>query len=427
MTLRKKLLKYFLAFQVLLLIPGCILIINSFFDGEDALQKTLLITEANTFIKNYQQDSSLSPPQSATFSAYIGTSNIPEKYIPLLENLPAGVHEIETEGLPNFTNEEEFRIIIRKNNSTTFYFISKISDKESEKTLLNKLYVSIILYIFIFLFSGLLLASIFSKKIANPLEKMAEKISSTKENEVNTSLNEDHYDTEIACLAEAIEQKNRRIKYFISREKNTMRNISHELRTPITVIKSSLELLKSKQAEKPSPYEQKIINKIERSSRDLESMIEAFLWLGREDKEKNSQRMNASECIKKAINDHLHLIKGKTIDISLNIENNITLQCKPPIFYIATANLIRNAFNFTEEGTIVITLMSNIFSVKDSGTGIEDNIIAKIKDTDVKGLESTGFGFGLDIVERVCNEMGWCFNIEKNHNGPGTIALISFN
>ena len=85
---------------------------------------------------------------------------------------------------------------------------------------------------------------------------------------------------ETLSLSEAIYGFGTRIGEFVERERNFTRDASHELRTPLTVIKMASEVLISDG--QLDDYSMRNAQRILRSARDMEALIEAFLLMARE-------------------------------------------------------------------------------------------------------------------------------------------------
>lgn len=86
---------------------------------------------------------------------------------------------------------------------------------------------------------------------------------------------------EARALAGALQQMGRRLREFVRRERNFTRDASHELRTPLTVIRVATDLIEGDPA--LPPRVQRSVNRIRRASSDMESVIDAFLILARDE------------------------------------------------------------------------------------------------------------------------------------------------
>lgn len=127
-----------------------------------------------------------------------------------------------------------------------------------------------------------------------------------------------------------------------------------------------------------------------------------------------------------AILDNQYLIEKKDVKLQLDIRCDKSIDVKEEILYIAITNLIRNAFQFTSQGLVRITLEESRFSIKDTGTGIDKDQIQAVVKPHVKAEKSHGFGLGLSIVSRLCDRFGWELVIDSGVE-KGTDVTIYWN
>ena len=86
-------------------------------------------------------------------------------------------------------------------------------------------------------------------------------------------------------------------------------------------------------------------------------------------------------------------------------------------------NLLSNAFHYTEAGEVKIDFRDGQLLISDTGPGIDAAILNNLATPGVKGRRSTGFGFGLSIVQRLCEHQGWKMAVNSEN---GTIVTVSF-
>jgi len=430
MMIRRALFRKFFMLQLLLFSFSILFMTAMFFDGEDALHESLVRSETQYFIEKYLQDSSTPLPQTKNILSFIGRDHIPKKYQSLISTLEPGIFELDLEGLPEFNAEEEIRVVVApiKEGHPYFYLISSIPDANGEVALQQELLLLLLTYVLTTGALGYWLAWFFSKNLSQPIENMATMVNAAKDSAPSTHLSSIQDEGEIGVLAKAIDQKNNRISQFIQREQDVMRNIRHELRTPITILKSSITLAKIDPAEDQYyRVDTSIVEKIERASTDLEEITDAFLWLGKEVIHPHKNAIDCAPYIDKAINNHRYLLNQKPVKLIFDIDANATIHCKDTLFYIVASNLLRNAFVFTQTGQIMITLTKKTLSVEDSGPGIAPEISHQLKDSGIKSDSSTGFGFGLHITEQICRRLGWQLTLQPSPRTQGTIATLTWS
>ena len=190
-------------------------------------------------------------------------------------------------------------------------------------------------------------------------------------------------------------------------------NVSHELKTPLTVIIGFLETLsdmKNEFNEKTYSYLQMMLEQSDRMNKLVEDLLQL-----------SSIESNAAPAEKKEI-DMLHLFKnlkkdsdlisGKLHTINMSIKKNISLLGYEKEIYSAFVNLVSNAIRYTEKGGSINVIwdMKNqnpYFEVQDSGIGIDQKLIPRLTErfyriNSDRGRNTGGTGLGLSIVKHVC-------------------------
>jgi signal transduction histidine kinase len=273
---------------------------------------------------------------------------------------------------------------------------------------------------------GLWIGWLTSSKVIAPVKHLAQTVDKAGPDNLPTDLSTLFYNDEVGVLARALEQSMQRVEAFVDREQRFTRNASHELRTPVAVIKGAVELLR-KNLDKPAAAVLRPLNRIDRSVANMENIIEALLWLSREGAPINQPASFAVlPVVRETIEQNRKLIAEKAVDINLVANADPVLKVPLPLFQIALSNLIRNAGDHTTNGTINIYVHNDRVVVSDTGEGIAQNDLNAVMQPHVSGDGSKGFGLGLTIVKRLCERLNWQFHIQSEIN-IGTTAELVFN
>jgi ligand-binding sensor domain-containing protein/signal transduction histidine kinase/DNA-binding response OmpR family regulator len=187
-------------------------------------------------------------------------------------------------------------------------------------------------------------------------------------------------------------------------------NISHEFRTPLTLIINPIKEL-MKNGEKMTNAGE--LNVVYRNARRLLSLVDQLLLFRKADSESDRLRvvkLNFSHLCKEVYLCFSQQAKSKKIQYDFQCENeNIELYVDREKMEIALFNLLSNAFKFTpDEGSVTFRLEETasevLLSVKDSGVGIPEGTGTKLFERfyQVKTQEipfKSGFGIGLYVVK----------------------------
>ena len=221
---------------------------------------------------------------------------------------------------------------------------------------------------------------------------------------------------EAGLLANAIERMVTRICAFIERERSFTAAASHELRTPITVIRGALELL---EREEQTERVRRVLERIRDANADMQSTIEMFLSLARESNGLvDDEEIRVLAVVEKAVEDCGPFLRAKDGSADVQVDGDPVFEGHALAFAMVVANLLRNAIEhgpLDERPTIVIRLGTSELVVRNRSEG----------DSASSRLPSAGpaqGGLGLEIVNRLCDHNGWSFGLTEA-NGETTARL----
>jgi len=196
------------------------------------------------------------------------------------------------------------------------------------------------------------------------------------------------------------------MKKVIENLENFIKDITHEMNTPLSVILTNVELLKDKCVYK------KYIDRIESAAFRLSKMFENLKYLNFQEDSKCVKNINLKYFIKKRLRLFGYFIENKKLKINLDLEDVIVKINEEDLLRIVD-NLLSNAFKYSPpNSTIYIILKRYYLCVINKGT-IKDieNITQKyVRENKNEG----GFGLGLYIVKKVAEEYNFKLKIETD-------------
>ncbi|GJM11502.1 MAG: hypothetical protein DHS20C11_37780 [Lysobacteraceae bacterium] len=232
---------------------------------------------------------------------------------------------------------------------------------------------------------------------------------------------------EIRALADALHSYAGRIRDFIDREQNFTRDASHELRSPLTVIKVAVDVLLD--ADDQDDFTRHSLNRIRDAARDMEALMEALLLLARDsDTGLYHAVVNVNAVVREEIERSELLLKGKPVVLQLEEQEQFVIEASIKVVAVMIGNLIRNACQYTPKGVVQVTVGEGMVTIKDSGIGMtEDEAKAAFKPyfRGGKAQQPGGHGVGLSIVNRLSDRFNWPVSLQSEL-GVGTEIVVRF-
>lgn len=226
-------------------------------------------------------------------------------------------------------------------------------------------------------------------------------------------------DADVASLAHGLHGFATRIAGYNQRERNFTRDASHELRSPLTVIKMSIDMLADEEG--LSDFGARSVRRINRASRELEMLVEALLVLARDaDTPADTERFVVNEVLQKELQAARELLAGRPIELRLEQPARFALEGSAQAFSVLCWQLLRNACQQTEHGSVVVEVSADAVSVS--------NHAAANPPDDGDPRQSRGVdrhGFELAIARQISDRFGWPLEL-LTHTGDENVARIRF-
>jgi len=238
----------------------------------------------------------------------------------------------------------------------------------------------------------------------------------------------DDFEGESQVLGDALYTYSKRIKELIERERNFTRDASHELRSPLTVIRIAADVLLDDGS--LDSFGEKNVRRILHSARDMESLIESFLLLARDE---DSGLVNEDVSINRLVRDELEraeaLLRNKDVRVSYQPKAQLLLRAPAKVVSVLLSNLIRNACTYTDRGTVTVVVSEREVRVEDTGVGMSEAELSRAFQPFFRahGTASSrsGHGVGLAIVKRLSDRFRWPVEL-RSTPGTGTTAIVRF-
>ncbi len=249
-----------------------------------------------------------------------------------------------------------------------------------------------------------------AKRALRPVDKINDAAESISEgNDLSRRIDIGEGNNELNSIANSFNAMLERLENSFKKEQQLTSDISHELRTPISVIYSQCQL--SLETDTTQEEFKDSIALIERQSKKMSGIINdmlAFSRLERGAEKIRLEDLDLSQCVSSVCED-MSLIDDKGIELKYDIEPDILINGSFELITRMAVNLISNAYRYGKQnGEITVTLLSRgeyaELCVKDNGIGISQEDITKIFDRfyrSEKSRSSGGTGLGLSFVKEI--------------------------
>lgn len=265
------------------------------------------------------------------------------------------------------------------------YFL-KTPDEENlrDKTVLNILICIDILV--------LLLIFFYIVKILSPIKNITKEITNFANGNLSARIDIKKSNDEIGILANSFNQMATSLEKFIKTKEELLRDIGHELRTPIAKGKFAIEKIENES-------QKELFKKI---FIDLETLTNELIELEKLELTKlNLTTFSAETLILEALS-KLYLEDESKIELNINQDFKITAD----LYYLSIAikNLIDNALKYTQELPIIVDINKNEIKISNKAKELSKDLEYYLKPFTQELSHRNGFGLGLSIVKKIIDK-----------------------
>ncbi len=271
------------------------------------------------------------------------------------------------------------------------------------------------------------------KKIARCIEEINKKnysinIDENSEDELSILKNE-LYKITIMLKEDAENSKKDKLKL-----KDSLSDISHQLKTPLTSINIMLDNILDN-PEMDSNTKEKFIQNIKREITNISSLVGEILKLSKFDASVikfEEHQVFINDLVKSAISNVEMMAELKNINIEVNNQDNIKLVCDAKWQIEAITNILKNCIEHSkDDSTITIDIDSNKIykqiTIKDNGEGIDEKDLPHIFERFYKGKNSSkdSVGIGLALAKTIIEKDNGSIKVDSK-KGKQTTFVIKY-
>jgi Signal transduction histidine kinase len=218
---------------------------------------------------------------------------------------------------------------------------------------------------------------------------------------------------EFAALMHDFNHMAERLESLVGAQKLLLRDVSHELRSPLARLSVALELAREDAGQEMVPH----LDRIERETEKLNLLIGQLLTLSSMEameRQQNFRPFSLNHLVERMIPDAQFEAQQRQCSVVFHAEIECTVQGNEELLYRAIENVVRNAIRYTENGTEVEIDLSTakigdgpgvVLAVSDRGPGIPPDQLEAVfhpfrRVDSARSPDTGGFGVGLAIADR---------------------------
>jgi len=207
---------------------------------------------------------------------------------------------------------------------------------------------------------------------------------------------------------------------------NFIKDTTHELNTPVSIILTNIEATRSIiKDEKLNKY----MRRLEIATRTISNLYDSLTFLKlNHGTDKTDKTFNISLLLQERLQYFELHFHSRRLKINTQIDENVMIYANVENIRRLIDNLLSNSIKYNRrDGKITVILNEKILEVTDNGIGIPSDKLSSIQERFVRAENSSegGFGIGLHIVKIITGNYGYKLEI-KSEESKGTIVRITW-
>lgn len=278
---------------------------------------------------------------------------------------------------------------------------------------------------------GILLTYFVAGRALQPLTKLSAKMTQMDENNWNCAMTEPDTHDEIGQVSESFRHLMERLQESFQAQKHFAANAAHELKTPLAVMKSAIQVLHLEEKPSAEEYEETLQLCLE-TTEQLSQMVEELLVISNP-KEEAKEEISLKKMTEEIFQKYAAQIREKDLVVWQQIQQD-TWYTHPVLMRFLLENLLSNAVKYNQQGGS-IRLTAEVkenqlhLEVADTGIGISPEHLPHIftcfyRADPSRNKEIAGNGLGLSIVKTAVEKMRGGITVESQE-GKGTCFHVT--
>ena len=312
--------------------------------------------------------------------------------------------------------------------------IDKISIESAIEETTSRIYwLSIIAFILVVTIGGMCTYFVVNNALI-PIVELNKNIKKINEDNLNSNLSIKGANDEIKELTISFNKMIAKLENAFSSQKRFNSSVAHELKTPLAVIKTNIDVLKSSNCKSLEEYD-KTLAVVEKSILKMNLIIETLLDIIRQENAPLNEIVSIDEILEDIVDDLSIIANKKNIKLKLNsynIKNKI--KGNEIMLYRAFYNVIENSIKYNKiNGSIDILCYQDLNTIEvkviDTGSGIKEEDYDEIfkpfyRCEGINSYSKNGIGLGLSLTQSVIKLHGGEIKVKSKLNEGTEFTFI---
>ena len=271
-----------------------------------------------------------------------------------------------------------------------------------------------------------------------PVQQLSAHMKEISPNTLSDSIEIEGGGEEIQELVKSFNQMTEQLDEAFAMQRRFSSSAAHELRTPIAVLRTKLDVFKKKKREQHE-YDE-LVDTMETYIDRLSSIITDLLEFAETSELGEAEDVSLDSVVKTVVDDLESVAQNNMVNVQVNIPpkaqseaQNLIVKGNTNLLYRALYNLVENAIRYNnEEGSVNITLetkgQEGVVIIADTGVGIAPDQRELVFEpfyrvNKSRSREFGGAGIGLSLVKTILKRHGASITVSEN-NPQGSVFTI---
>ena len=268
-------------------------------------------------------------------------------------------------------------------------------------------------------------------RILNPIRRITGTAASISESNLSSRIDVAATEDELGDLARTLNSAFDRLESAMNQLRRFTADASHELRTPIAVLMTQMELALKK--DRSTEEYREVLTTCLKAVQRMASMAEDLLFLSRADAkavELRREPLDLKEVVDDAVGQLRPLADGRGVRLSLESHPQAVVGDRIRLGEAVT-NLVANAIQYNRpEGRVEVTLRDGVLAISDTGAGIPEEDRPRVferfyRADKARSRNAGGAGLGLAITKWIVENHGGTISFDSRA-GEGTTFRVRF-